>query len=983
MTDPNRLCPGCMHEWGRAQEPCPNCGFVEMRYERPARQLPLRYILNGKYMTGKAIGEGGFGITYIGWDLNLQVRVAVKEYFPVSLAARESGQSSHILALPGVRQENYRQGLEKFMTEARTLSKFYDLPGIVTVKDFFFENDTAYMIMEYVDGITLGSYLKQHGQITEQEALVLFYPVMESLKTVHQAGIIHRDISPDNIMMTTDGRMKLIDFGAARFAGGDTERSLTIILKHGYAPAEQYQSHGNQGPWTDIYAICATMYRMITGKVPPSAMDRLHEDTLEEFASLNCRVSDQTAYAIIDRGMAIRVADRYQSMDELMQGLYGTDGKKVRRVRKQGENGMAPVWKWGAAGAAVLVCVLGITGMFLLNGLKGREAGRIPAGTAESFADGSGGSQIPGAGGSGGDPISGGSGSENMPAPGTDDPEGELAPGSDGPESSRPSDSGSQGNSQENPPVFEWPEFDREELAGLRAEAESSAQKLAAGGYHMLMAQENGTVAALGSNIYGELDVEHWSGMKAVYTGKYHTLGLRTDGTVRAAGYASYGECAVDSWKDIVQAAAGNLHSVGLRGDGTVTAVGDNRRGQCDVFEWSDIIQVAAGADYTLGLRDDGTVAAAGSSAGCETGDWTDIVSIRAGDAFSAGLRSDGTVVLAGQAEEYQEAEDWKQVIQVVLGRDYIAGLLADGRVVAAGKGSVTQKNVEAWKDIVSIAGGDQTVFGMDKSGRLMRTTYSYGTVSKEEFTGFRKVVSGGGYLLGLREDGTVASWGVSGTDFGQSEVDAWTDICDIAASGSSVLGLRSDGTVIGLGAASSEVENWTDIVSVVLAGNTPVGLKSDGTMVSVAEADMPEEKAAAIAGSLTGKWAFIDTEGALRESNWRNIEMLAENVQDVSVGTDHVAAVRSDGTAYAHGGSGSYMNVYGWKNLVQIAAGEQHTVGLGSSGLPVAAGSNTNGQLNLGSWEDVVYIAVGNNYTLGLQSDGTLLIAGKLPGEY
>jgi serine/threonine protein kinase len=368
MKDPNRLCLGCMNEWGHPGQPCPVCGFVQNTYERPPRWLPLKHILNGKYMLGKVIGEGGFGITYIGWDLNLQVRVAIKEYFPVGLATRETGRGSGhtITALPGVRQENYRQGLEKFMTEAKNLSKFYNLKGIVAVKDFFFENDTAYMVMEFVDGITLGKYLKDHGgQISEQEVLQLFHPVMESLKVVHQSGIIHRDISPDNIMMTKDGRMKLIDFGAARFAGGDTERSLTIILKHGYAPAEQYQSHGNQGPWTDVYAICATMYRMITGKVPPSAMDRLHQDTIEEFEHLGCRVSVKTAYAVIDKGLAIRVEDRYRDMDELIQGLYGMDNKKVQRKKKSSDKKAAI----GVAAIAGVLC-LGIGGILLAVGSR-------------------------------------------------------------------------------------------------------------------------------------------------------------------------------------------------------------------------------------------------------------------------------------------------------------------------------------------------------------------------------------------------------------------------------------------------------------------------------------------------------------------------------------------------------------------------------------------------------------------------------------
>ena len=382
MKDPRRLCPGCMNEWAKPDQACPICGFIRSKYERAARWLPLYTVLERKIMIGKVIGEGGFGITYMGWDLNLEVRVAVKEYFPMGLATRDTGQgrSCSISALPGVRRDNYRQGLEKFMTEAQNLSRFYNLNGIVSVRDFFFANDTAYMVMEYVDGVTLGSYLKSRGgRLSEQEVLALFHPVMDSLKTVHAAGIIHRDISPDNIMMTKDGRMKLIDFGAARFAGGDNERSLTIILKHGYAPAEQYQSHGNQGPWTDVYAICATMYRMMTGEVPPGAMDRLHEDTLKEFKELGCKVSTQTSYALLDKGMAIRVQDRYQSMDELMEGLYGTGQGKIRRRKKLTEKQRRLYIGVGAAAGALCA------GSSFLGDPAGSAAGR---GTASGGRNG-------------------------------------------------------------------------------------------------------------------------------------------------------------------------------------------------------------------------------------------------------------------------------------------------------------------------------------------------------------------------------------------------------------------------------------------------------------------------------------------------------------------------------------------------------------------------------------------------------------------
>ena len=222
--DLKKICLGCMREKPQASGKCPYCGFDTKTYEYNNRWLPLEHILAGKYLLGRVIGEGGFGITYIGWDLNMEVRVAIKEYFPVGLASREiRGTSQYtISSLTGERKQNYRHGLEKFAAEARSLAKFYHLEGIVAVKDFFFENETAYMVMEYVDGMTLKEYLKKHGErLDEKEALRIFQPVIRSLEVVHQENVIHRDISPDNIMITRSGESKLIDFGAARMSCND------------------------------------------------------------------------------------------------------------------------------------------------------------------------------------------------------------------------------------------------------------------------------------------------------------------------------------------------------------------------------------------------------------------------------------------------------------------------------------------------------------------------------------------------------------------------------------------------------------------------------------------------------------------------------------------------------------------------------------------------------------------------------------------
>ena len=220
----------------------------------------------------------------------------------------------------------YQSGLRSFEQEARNLAKFQNLPGVVSVKDLFFENQTAYLAMEYIPGITMKQYLRSKGnRLDERTVLRLMRPVLESLDKVHRSGIIHRDISPDNILITADQKVTLIDFGAARMASGNDGKSMTILLKHGYAPVEQYQSKGRQGPWTDVYAICATMYRMISGKVPEEAVDRIENDRVkpltmlarEENFQVSRRVSD-----VIQKGLSVSASHRYQNVRSLIQELY-------------------------------------------------------------------------------------------------------------------------------------------------------------------------------------------------------------------------------------------------------------------------------------------------------------------------------------------------------------------------------------------------------------------------------------------------------------------------------------------------------------------------------------------------------------------------------------------------------------------------------------------------------------------------------------
>ena len=254
-------------------EICSRCGEDRSSIVDAGDVLHPGSVLAAKYKVGRLLGRGGFGATYLAWDLTLRRRVAIKEFLPRQLASRMSG-GTQVRAYTGS-QDAFNIGLEKFLEEARHLAQFGDHPGIIRVLDFFEENGTGYMVMEYLDGSTLDQYVTTTGRLDIPVILELLIPVADALRACHAAGLIHRDISPDNIFLTSDGRVKLLDFGAARAAIGSQSTNLSVILKEGYAPFEQYQRNGRQGPWTDIYALTATLYRLLTDALPVTAPDRV------------------------------------------------------------------------------------------------------------------------------------------------------------------------------------------------------------------------------------------------------------------------------------------------------------------------------------------------------------------------------------------------------------------------------------------------------------------------------------------------------------------------------------------------------------------------------------------------------------------------------------------------------------------------------------------------------------------------------------
>ena len=292
--------------------------------------------LIGRYTIEGVLGQGGFGITYLGIDELHEKKVAIKEFFPQGIVTRNIEYQDTVTVTFVGEKENYEKGKERFLKEARTMAKFSKDEGIVKALDFFEINNTAYIVMEYLEGITLKQYLRENQRIAPEDLIELLVPLIESLDEIHSQGMIHRDISPDNIMVLPDGRIKLMDFGAARDYTEFGEKSLSIVLKPGYAPPEQYQTHGVQGPWTDIYALCATMYKCITGENPPDAIERVMDDSLKKISEFGITIPPQEEAAII-KGMSVSAKDRYQDIKDFCEDLYGAYEETPASENKESE----------------------------------------------------------------------------------------------------------------------------------------------------------------------------------------------------------------------------------------------------------------------------------------------------------------------------------------------------------------------------------------------------------------------------------------------------------------------------------------------------------------------------------------------------------------------------------------------------------------------------------------------------------------------
>ena len=670
--------------------PCPHCGFDPRSVKGIEYALPMGTILAGKYLVGRVLGQGGFGITYVGWDIALERKVAIKEYYPSGQVSRNPGSRGLTWYTSVQSQQAKQNGTQIFLKEARKMSKVDDIPNVVRVRDLFQENETAYIVMDFVEGETLKARLEKTGPLPWKQAKGIFLPAIQAMEQVHQAGLVHRDISPDNLMLTPDGKVKILDLGAAKDLSVNNGASSMQVAKGGFSPFEQYTQRGSSGPWTDVYAMAATVYYTLTGKLPPVATDRVVEDTIS-WEEPGLKALSAQALEALQKAMVISAKNRMQSMEELEKGLYSTAVKpepapapqpmqETRpepqpasevKPKSQPEQESKPKSQptpepapqaqskpkpeaGKKSGKKLWIAAAAVIAVVLCGALIWANAGK-PADDTDTAAF-----------------------AATTP---TTTP---TAAATAAPTAATPSSILSPATSQS------------------LAEKYGRKKVVAAGDHFAVGIKPDGSCIAAGNP---KPNVSSWTGMCSLSACGDTVAGLRSDGTV----VCSDPTLNVRNWKDIVQIDyfeglwGEDHHIVGLTSSGKVVAEGTNRYGECDVSGWEDIVDVAAGATHTVGLRSDGTVVACGNNeyGQCNVSDWVGIVDVAAARYAVYGLTSDGHILVTGQKPLYEgglvdavlevptpEVSGWDNIVAILAsceggdGCDYVVGIREDGTIV-------------------------------------------------------------------------------------------------------------------------------------------------------------------------------------------------------------------------------------------------------------------------------------------------------------
>lgn len=352
----NGLCMNCFQVKGRSAI-CPHCGYAE---GTPAKELyhlqPGTLLKDGRYIVGVSIGIGGFSIIYRAYDRVLGIITAVKEYYPAGLVNR-SPATAQIGLVSGTQQAEFVKSKNDFLMEARLLKRLQKSEHIVKIYDCFEENGTVYIVMEDLDGPLLKDVIRQHGKLEPKKAAAMVLHIIEAVRSLHEQGIIHRDISPDNICCMPDG-IRLFDFGAAQVLG--TQKAAQAVIKPGYTPPEQYQKNGQQGFYTDIYAIGASMYEMLTGIRPVEAVERIRNDGLKKPGELGIHMPENMEKAVM-QAMAVEPAYRFENVEQLREALCGRRPAQFPEVRRQKKRRKRSL----AAACIVLLLLLAVAGQIL------------------------------------------------------------------------------------------------------------------------------------------------------------------------------------------------------------------------------------------------------------------------------------------------------------------------------------------------------------------------------------------------------------------------------------------------------------------------------------------------------------------------------------------------------------------------------------------------------------------------------------------
>lgn len=732
----NKRCMSCFQEFEGSA--CPHCGGAQ----NDAHQLPVGTVLHGRYQIGKVLGQGGFGITYIGWDRLNNSTIAVKEFYPGGIVFRKSTVSTNVECINSSLIPHYNHSKARFLQEANALAKFRSVPEIVNILDFSEENNTAYIIMEYVRGVNLAKYIQlRGGKLSAEETFRILRPVMEALAKVHSSGIVHRDISPDNIILDPMGGAKLLDFGAVRAVEDpDVEKALTqstvAILKHGFAPIEQYNSRGSLGPWTDEYAMCATIWYCLTGNVPEEAPVRMSEGINPNWNTIP-GLSERQRMALA-KGFSCRAKDRYKNIDALLDALFpGSKQEKHVMPTKTPKHSPEPRnfgWNLPVNKKTLVICVsaaviiLIISFLLFLPSKQDAKPNRLRDNhetRPENYSE----TTLP----------------TEEPLP-SDNPEPSTVP------------------------------LSEEEMLYLQAE-------------QLLTENRLGEAAIAFGKLAGYLDarersLEIWDQIAVrdtVAAGEHHTVGIREDGTLVYAGPDIYGLNKVSEITDAIAVSARNNYTVVLFKNGTVDVLGQEPYDHRKIDKWTDIVAISAGWQHVVGLKLDGTIVTVGPNhAGEEAADqWADIVAISAGDAFTVGIKSDGSVVAVGSNAKGQcNVDTWSDITKISAGHRHVIGIKKDGTIVTAGDNNNGQISVTDWTGIIAFSTHYHTL-GLMSDRTVKATGYTIqGQCNIPDWTDVVAIIAGGTHTICIHSDGTLSAvGGLKGTNHGQLNVSGWRDI--------------------------------------------------------------------------------------------------------------------------------------------------------------------------------------------------------------